>query len=346
MYSSTSTSLSSSQRYDPFGMVLVGRNWQAGSADGYSFGFNGKMKDDDISGNGNIYDYGFRIYNPRLGKFLSTDPYFNKFPYYSPYQFSGNMPIIASDMDGLEPEVLIDEFGYITDPVADLLSAAFNFGDYGLYFTKWTDASKFKGENWKMASYAIAQVSQGINAITLGEDILFDPVLADVTSLRFWIILISHEHTHREDNAVLGPATFNAIYLANADKYEERAYANDALMAKLLNQNPNLISILESTTLTYEEQKMQLTKIGLTFRLNEIINPKIDQLQKNLTKIDSEIQNYKNQLESKSIFRNPMLYSAVKRELDNLITNKKEILDEIGDLNKEKSQTENKLKNL
>ena len=27
-----------------------------------------------ISGDGNQYDYGFRIYNPRIGRFLSTDP--------------------------------------------------------------------------------------------------------------------------------------------------------------------------------------------------------------------------------------------------------------------------------
>lgn len=59
-------------------------------------------KDDEVSGNGNIYDYGFRIYNPRLGKFLSVDPLANNFPYYTPYQFAGNKPIEAIDIDGLE----------------------------------------------------------------------------------------------------------------------------------------------------------------------------------------------------------------------------------------------------
>jgi RHS repeat-associated protein len=70
--------------------------------DGYRFGFNGKEKDNEVSGSGNQYDYGFRIYNPRLGRFLSVDPLFRSYPFYSPYQFAGNMPIAAVDLDGLE----------------------------------------------------------------------------------------------------------------------------------------------------------------------------------------------------------------------------------------------------
>ena len=72
------------------------------SGSGYRFGFNGKEKDDEVEGNGNIYDYGFRIYNPRIAKFLSLDPLMKKFPWYTPYQFAGNMPIRAKDLDGLE----------------------------------------------------------------------------------------------------------------------------------------------------------------------------------------------------------------------------------------------------
>lgn len=70
----------------------------------YRFGFNGKEKVNEVSGQGNLYDYGFRIYNPRLGRFLSVDPLFRGFPWYTPYQFAGNKPIIAKDLDGLEEE--------------------------------------------------------------------------------------------------------------------------------------------------------------------------------------------------------------------------------------------------
>lgn len=77
----------------------------------YRFTFNGKETDNEVSGNGNQYNYGFRIYNPRLGRFLSVDPIFNSYPWYTPYQFAGNMPIAAIDLDGLEEYIVILEMG-------------------------------------------------------------------------------------------------------------------------------------------------------------------------------------------------------------------------------------------
>ncbi len=69
----------------------------------YRYGFNGKEKDDDIAGTtGAVYDYGFRVYDARIAKFLSVDPLTGKYPWYTPYQFAGNTPIEAIDLDGLE----------------------------------------------------------------------------------------------------------------------------------------------------------------------------------------------------------------------------------------------------
>ncbi len=72
---------------------------------GYRYGFNGKENDGEVSGNGNQYDYGFRIYNPRLGRFLSVDPLSDS--YYTPYQFAGNKPIRFIDLDGKEEDTPI-----------------------------------------------------------------------------------------------------------------------------------------------------------------------------------------------------------------------------------------------
>ncbi|MCK6612177.1 MAG: hypothetical protein L6Q78_14195 [Bacteroidia bacterium] len=67
------------------------------------FGFNGKELDQEgMGGGGSTYDYGFRVYNPNLGKFLSVDPLTRFFPFYSSYQYAGNKPIVAVDLDGLE----------------------------------------------------------------------------------------------------------------------------------------------------------------------------------------------------------------------------------------------------
>ena len=67
------------------------------------YGFNGKENDNEVKGiEGSQQDYGFRIYDPRLGKFLSVDPLTKKYAHYTPYQFSGNKPIKFIDLDGAE----------------------------------------------------------------------------------------------------------------------------------------------------------------------------------------------------------------------------------------------------
>jgi RHS repeat-associated protein len=58
--------------------------------------------DEGMGGGGSTYDYGFRIYNAQLGRFLSVDPLTSKYAFYTPYQFAGNKPIVALDLDGLE----------------------------------------------------------------------------------------------------------------------------------------------------------------------------------------------------------------------------------------------------
>jgi RHS repeat-associated protein len=86
--------------YYPFGMLMPGRTFT--TATGYRYGFNGKENDNEVKGEANQQDYGMRIYDPRIGKFLSADPLSKSFAWYTPYQFAGNKPIYATDLDGLE----------------------------------------------------------------------------------------------------------------------------------------------------------------------------------------------------------------------------------------------------
>jgi len=74
------------------------------AAAGYRYGFNGKENDNEVKGLGNQQDYGMRIYDTRVGRFLSVDPLMPDYPWYSPYQFAGNTPIAAVDVDGTEPK--------------------------------------------------------------------------------------------------------------------------------------------------------------------------------------------------------------------------------------------------
>jgi RHS repeat-associated protein len=66
----------------------------------YLYGFNGKENDDEVKGKGNNIDFGSRIDDPRLGRFLSLDPRAKDFHGLSPYAFSANNPIKFIDIDG------------------------------------------------------------------------------------------------------------------------------------------------------------------------------------------------------------------------------------------------------
>jgi RHS repeat-associated protein len=67
---------------------------------GYRFGFNGKEMDNEVSGSANSYDYGARIYNSRLGRWMSLDPMQHIYPEVSDYSFVKNSPIIMVDPSG------------------------------------------------------------------------------------------------------------------------------------------------------------------------------------------------------------------------------------------------------
>jgi RHS repeat-associated protein len=81
----------------PFGMAENGRKFTQGNSK-YRYGFNDKELDNDPV----QYDYGFRIYDPRLARFKSLDPLQKKFPELTPYQFASNSPIANIDLDGRE----------------------------------------------------------------------------------------------------------------------------------------------------------------------------------------------------------------------------------------------------
>ncbi len=91
--------------HPPFGMLMPGRSY---SIPAYRYGFNGKENDNEVKGDGNQQDYGARMYDPRLKKFLSVDPLTKNYPWYTPYQFAGNKVINSIDLDGLEDVLSIE----------------------------------------------------------------------------------------------------------------------------------------------------------------------------------------------------------------------------------------------
>jgi RHS repeat-associated protein len=75
-----------------------------GSSSSYRYGFQGQEKDDEIKGGeGKSLNYTFRMHDPRVGRFFAVDPLTAKYPFYSPYQFSGNRLIDMVELEGMEP---------------------------------------------------------------------------------------------------------------------------------------------------------------------------------------------------------------------------------------------------
>jgi RHS repeat-associated protein len=95
--------------YYPFGMAMPTRNYQSPEIGEHRYGFNGKENDADF-GDG-IQDYGFRIYDELVCRFLSVDPLMKNYPELTPYQFASNRPIDGIDLDGLEHKTHVVQEG-------------------------------------------------------------------------------------------------------------------------------------------------------------------------------------------------------------------------------------------
>ncbi len=85
-----------------FGMLMPDRHDEI-NGNPYTYGFNGMERDEEVKGAGNSYDFGARMQDPRLGRWLSIDPLADKMPAWSTYSFSFDNPILYLDSDGRFP---------------------------------------------------------------------------------------------------------------------------------------------------------------------------------------------------------------------------------------------------
>jgi RHS repeat-associated protein len=72
--------------------------------DAYRYGFNGKLKDNEWAGIGNHLEFGLRLYDSRIGRFISLDLDAKKYPHMSPYVYAADNPIWFTDKDGRGPK--------------------------------------------------------------------------------------------------------------------------------------------------------------------------------------------------------------------------------------------------
>jgi RHS repeat-associated protein len=115
---------------------MPGRSFNSNS---YKYGFNGKENDNEVVGTGEgTQDFGARIYNPALGKFLSCDPKGAMNPGLSPYSFAANNPIMFIDVKGENPGLpFLFAVGAIANFVTQVsVHYALNGGDLGAALKK------------------------------------------------------------------------------------------------------------------------------------------------------------------------------------------------------------------
>ncbi|MEL6863945.1 MAG: polymorphic toxin-type HINT domain-containing protein [Bacteroidota bacterium] len=88
--------------YYPYGWAMPGRDFNAPD---YRYGFSGKEKESEITNKpGAHYDFGLRIYDARLGRWLSIDPQAGRMPFASPYNYALNSPVNLIDAEGDLPK--------------------------------------------------------------------------------------------------------------------------------------------------------------------------------------------------------------------------------------------------
>jgi RHS repeat-associated protein len=86
--------------YFPFGSQMPGRTYSGENK--YRYGYNGQENDNEVNGEGNSIQFTYRIYDPRVGRFLSVDPLSAEYPWNSTYAFAENRVIDGIDLEGLE----------------------------------------------------------------------------------------------------------------------------------------------------------------------------------------------------------------------------------------------------
>jgi RHS repeat-associated protein len=83
--------------FSSFGMLMPDRTYSTG----YRFGFNGKESDNEVKGFGNSIAFEARIYDSRLGRWLSRDPRESEYAWQSTYAYYRNSPIATVDYLGM-----------------------------------------------------------------------------------------------------------------------------------------------------------------------------------------------------------------------------------------------------
>jgi len=261
--------------------------------DDYRYGFQGQEKDDEIKGEGNSLNYKYRMHDPRIGRFFAVDPLSPRYPFYSPYSFSGNRVIDATELEGLEPESVIDGDGNVTYPVIAFISSALGISQYSLLNTSWVLGT----------GHTVWEADQP-GAITWGTTVYYSPGWEQTSSITQWVAWVGHEQSHRYDIENSNVASFYGGYISEwfgGTEYKEistesTAYFNEGLINVFFKSSANREEFMEILNSENDDAwKMRaMTRLGLKAI-------RIPMLERQLASIKMKISNLKADIAEKPL---------------------------------------------
>ena len=141
------------------------------------------------------------MHDPRVGRFFAVDPLTKKYPFYSPYAFSGNRVIDARELEGLEPDILYDSEK----------EAYANFGEqynsFSIQVNREIGTYFYKTKEGKI-SYTRPK---------LGVSFFFDPKPEHLNDIPDGATFVSSGHTHGEARLKTNIKRFGKFYNSDSE---------------------------------------------------------------------------------------------------------------------------------
>lgn len=274
----------------------------------YKYKYQGQERQDELGLNWDSFKW--RNYDYAIGRFMNIDPLAPDFPQWSPYVFSGNLVTISKELEGMEPEFLINSNGKLTSGVVTLMNAAYGYSTSSLKNSTWIINTDSRVRAWdKLTGHPAASVK--------GTQVMYSSKVVNKDE-NYWFGLISHEQSHREDVEKEGNFNFYSKYLmqGSARDYEDidteaKAFAfgsddyNVDTADRLLAYKGGIVmDIFKRGNLTDNEKASMLEAVGNQFKRDVLLQGNIDGAKAGLSTIDDSNWDDKTKSSMKSLLNN------------------------------------------